>query len=48
MEGVEAIFGNYDPDGIGSVDKENCIKLALEVITNAGLNPREDIDDAYE
>ena len=36
MEGVEAIFGNYDPDGIGSVDKENCIKLAFEVIANAG------------
>ena len=36
MEGVEAIFANYDADGTGSIDKENCIKLVLEVIANVG------------
>lgn len=36
LDGVEAVWANYDPDGTGQIDKENCIKLALEVISNTG------------
>jgi len=28
LEGIEGVWGNYDPDATGSIDKENCIKLA--------------------
>lgn len=48
LDGIEGVWGNYDPDATGSVDKENCIKLAQEVIAAVGLNPREDIEEAYE
>jgi len=48
LDGIEGVWGNYDPDSTGQIDKENCIKLALEVISASGLNPREDIENAYE